>query len=74
MKITIEIELDEREEAYIRTCSLERVMNNALWIAQRVRSDDERVQCALDDIPDAMPIASKLWNAARNAIFIERSK
>lgn len=30
MKITIELEVDEHEEAYIRTCSLERVMNNAL--------------------------------------------
>lgn len=74
MKLTIEIEVTEREATYIRTCSLERVMNNALWLAEkaaRSRNEEvsERAGIALDDIPPTRDIAAPLWNAVRDAIF-----
>lgn len=74
MKLTIEIEITEREAHYIRTCSLERVMNNALQLAEAFpfpQDDDTEahVGYALDDIPPARDIAVPLWNAVRDAIF-----
>lgn len=69
MRIRLDIELTSREELLICETSLERVLNNALYVAKRSRG--ERAEIAQIDIPDMTPLASRLWNEVRNAIFVE---
>ena len=71
-KITITLDLSDAESLLLRTCSLERVLNNALRIAERAARakrlpDDvaDAVGCALGDIPAVKPLARKLWDTAR---------
>jgi hypothetical protein len=80
MKIIIEIELNELEARQIKVNSIERVMNNAIRVgsagSHELKKGSER-ECAsilFEDCCDLKQITTKLWNYARNAIFIHDSK
>lgn len=79
MKLVLEIELTEREATYIRQCSIERVMNSALdgnafldTLEKGVPPHIADKAACWQDIEDSKPIATKMWNAVREAIFKER--
>jgi hypothetical protein len=80
MKLIIEMELTEQEANYILSCSIERVMNNAINIGSKgekelkLERDRENASVLWQDCEDAKPVTTKMWNTVRNAVFIERNK
>lgn len=74
MKLTIEIELTDQEIRMLQDNSIERVhqtATNALGHGKfetfETRGD---AWSAYHDLKDFGPLASKLWNSARNAAYI----
>jgi len=74
----IKCEFTKAERFVILTCSIERVFNTAIRVMEechsRAKLDDytqELMTDNLDDLEYLKEIASKLWNVARDAIFIE---
>ena len=71
------MKLTEEEKHTILDCSLERVLNNALWIAAKGLNAhnvelSERCGILIDDLEgmhDVKAIANKLWCQMRNDIL-----
>jgi hypothetical protein len=69
------IEMSEKEKMTLRQCSLERVLNNARHIAERGLNSknadlSERCGILIDDLEAMTALASRLWDAERNALFL----
>ena len=75
MKLTIELELDKREQQQILQNSIERVMNNAMSIGeaveQHMKLDNLREDASIlwQDCEELKPLNRKLWCAVQDAIF-----
>jgi hypothetical protein len=81
MKITIELELNKDEPLLIRTCSIERVLNNAIEVGSYVqnlsRARDDMAQngsTLWQDCDMVKPVLRKIWGAISEAVFIEMQK
>lgn len=69
--------LTKEEKSVICEASLERVLNNALWIAGKALNSRnpelaERAGVLIDDLEgrqDMLRVASNLWDHTRNEIF-----
>lgn len=76
MKITIELELTEQEISNLQTNSLERVINTASRMADACVSGKrsafvvENAMTSVEDLAYVKLLATKLWDAARNAVFL----
>jgi len=58
------------EDRYIRENSVERIMNTAKRLIEKyVPDSEEDLFVSLEDIEDAKPIMTRLWNAERDRIF-----
>lgn len=74
MKVTITLELSEVDQIHIRQNSIERVMNNAIFVGgkvERVKDESlaERASTLWQDCEELKSVTSRLWNAAREAIY-----
>jgi len=81
MKITVEIELNKDEPMLIRTCSVERVLNNAIEVGTyvqnlgRAREDmQENGSTLWQDCDMLKPVLRNIWNTVSEAVFIEMQK
>jgi hypothetical protein len=73
-KITITVEISDREAELIGSTSIERVHNNAIWCAERARFknplDEEQADVLREDSEAVKEVSSRLWDAARNGWFL----
>jgi hypothetical protein len=81
MKLLVEIELSKDEPMLIRTCSVERVLNNAIEVGTyvqnlgRAREDmQENGSILWQDCDMLKPVLRKIWNTVSEAVFIEMQK
>jgi hypothetical protein len=81
MKLLVEIELNKDEPMLIRTCSIERVMNNAIKVGSYVQNHDKSSEAMREngsslwqDCDMLKPVLRKIWNAVSEAVFIEMQK
>lgn len=76
MKITVEIELTAFQMGLIRGNSLERVLNNAIYVGGagehelKNESDREAASILWQDCSDMKPTLMTIWHAVSNAVFI----
>lgn len=77
-KITIELELDLGEQQMLLQTSLERVLNNAIFVgskAERAKGDlGERASTLWQDCEMLLPLTRKVWGAAAEALRVELFK
>jgi hypothetical protein len=75
MKITIEIDLTEKQEVQIRQNSIERVLNNAISVGSRTENSGvstglrEDASTLWQDAEDLKYVTTYIWNAVRDGIF-----
>jgi len=73
MKITVELDLSELEMKIIGQTSIERVMNTAAdcgaMVAGAMQRDAELGNICMENVDDTKPLATKIWNDVRNAIW-----
>lgn len=73
MKVQIELELTERELRLLLQNSLERVMNNAIYVGTTVEDHtkghiSERASTLWQDCEELKPLTVKLWCTAQEAV------
>ena len=78
LTITVTLVLSQREQAHILQNSIERVLNNAIFVGEKAcaskdEATSERGFTLFQDCEDLKEITTKLWNSARNEIFKARS-
>jgi accessory colonization factor AcfC len=68
-------ELTKREEDAILQNSVERVINNSMDRALKNYNNpkDEDAGINYEDWEELKPIVTKLWNKARNEVFLKRN-
>lgn len=72
--VTLELELTYKDIMRIRQNSIERVLNNAIFIGGEVEHSknpdlSERGSILWQDCEELKPTVDKLWNRTRNALF-----
>ena len=72
--VTITLTVQATTAQWIRLNSIERIFNNAIYVAERFKSDYEldleRADILLQDIFDAKPLLCQLTDDIRNQLFI----
>jgi accessory colonization factor AcfC len=68
-------ELTKREEDQLLQNSIERVINNSMDRAYKHYDDpkDEDASINYDDWEELKPLVNKLWDKARNEVFLKRN-
>ncbi len=81
MKITIELDLSIPEARHLLSNSLERVMNNAIFVGNKTESVKEasdvglaeRASTLWQDCEALKPLADKLWRTAQEAYRVAKA-
>lgn len=75
MKITITLDLDDAEQNTLLQYSIERVLNNAIYVGGQVELAKgglgERASTLWQDCEDLLPLTRKIWGAAAEALRVE---
>jgi hypothetical protein len=78
MRVTITLELSKQAEHSLLQNSIERVMNNAIYVGRKAerswRQDEtsaERASILHQDCEELKPLVCALWNAARESLMDE---
>ena len=74
MKLTIEVEISDKDRIQVLQNSLERVMNNAIFVGQcceKIKNSmvAERSSTLWQDCEELKDLTCKLWDALRNKVY-----
>jgi hypothetical protein len=72
-KFTFTVDLDENDKLRLLQNSIERVMNNAIWVGGEAQNElkgdaSERGSTLWQDCEELKPLTCKIWGAAQEAV------